>query len=146
MADPIQITYDSAGIQAKLDAAGTAVQGSALKGLAATLTAGDATSLTTSDRLDNLVNVGNYKIGTSSVASDVVAPLNAAGRVLVWYTSASNRLVQIYIGNYSAYPRVFIRGSFASGWTQWVELISTGTSAYQEIASALAEDGGTWGT
>lgn len=137
MADPIQITYDSAGIQAKLDAAGTAVQGDALKGLAATLTAGDATSLTATDSLDNLTDDGNYKIGTAAIATSAGAPLNTPGRVVVAHTSAANRYVQAYVSNSSSYPRVFLRGNFGSGFTPFVELISTGSNALTKDAPEM---------
>ena len=134
MADPIQISYDSAEIQAKLDSAGTAVQGSDLKSLAATLTAADSTTVSSTAEspadLDSYTTPGVYKVTSATAAKTVVHrpdAVSTAFRLEVEQTTQANpaRLRQTLRANVSKSAGIHVRYYDGSSWSSWHTLAST---------------------
>ena len=132
MADPIQISYDSAGIQAKLDAAGTAVQSSALPGLATTIMAESATAITATSTsqvdLDSITTPGTYKATQSSAQNMTHCPTRTAFRLEVVETSQHSptpRLRETLWANTNSTTGVYLRYHDGTSWGDWVSLVSS---------------------
>lgn len=88
------------------------------------------TSIPSSSDLDNYNTPGNYYVATSGTAATILnAPVtNTTYRLLVFESTASNRLIQAaFINSSASSPKLAMRNKTGSGWTAW-QVIPTMTT------------------
>lgn len=90
------------------------------------LTTGDRTSIPTGSDLNTYTTIGNYKITTGTIASNIEhTPVALAGMLIVLTTSDAAKWHQYYIANINGGGvRIFCRSKTSSSgaWSDWFEL------------------------
>lgn len=70
--------------------------------------------------LNDYTSPGNYKVTTSTVASNIShIPYNIGGRLIVMNLSSSGSVVQVYITSAETKTNVYLRNYYSSAWTEW---------------------------
>ena len=143
----IQISYTSSEIETLLGKADGSVQGSDLKGLAATLTAADSTTISSTAEspadLNSYTTPGVYKVTSATAAKTVLhRPDGAAAafRLVVMETTQSNlpRLKQFLLTNTTENTGIYVRHYDGSSFGDWYEMAST--DSFSSIRSETAPE------